>query len=254
MQHLKELFKRHSIKHDRKIKGICKPLKDSLDVPMFTYYFIETNGHFGCLNNHAQQSDFFFSEEHYISHPYFKHPHLLRTGCTFAPAITDPNYQEISDKRFKVHDLLYMLQKRGESLEVFTFGIPPNNPNSCANFYLKNLDLFNKFILYFKREAKQLIEHLKKDDLNIKEAMGELFCEGNASYPLVSNDPKVIQFSKAISPLSGREQECLEMYKQGHSAQSTAAMLGLSQRTIEHYFENMKNKLDCNSKRDLLSF
>ena len=40
----------------------------------------------------------------------------------------------------------------------------------------------------------------------------------------------------------------LTIYLEGRSAQSTAAILGLSRRTVEHYFENIKVKLNCRSK------
>ena len=51
--------------------------------------------------------------------------------------------------------------------------------------------------------------------------------------------------------LSQREMECLFYTLSGRSAKETAAILGLSIRTIEHYLENLKLKLDCSSKTQL---
>jgi DNA-binding CsgD family transcriptional regulator len=245
MQNLNDLVKRYTIKQDQLIKNICNPLKDCLGITLFTYYFIEPDGHFGMVCSHTHLMDLFFNEKLYSTHPYFKHPHLLRSGYSLAPAIPDPNFLEIYDKRYQVRDLFYMCKHRGEGLEGFVFGVSLLDINNCANFYLENLNLLNKFTSYFMQ---------KHDGFNLKQAIGEFFLESNTSWSLSNTDPKELRFLKAISPLSRRELQCLELYKQGHSSQTTAAMLGLSQRTIEHYFENMKNKLGCNSKRDLLSF
>ncbi|SRR5579883_2135796 len=51
--------------------------------------------------------------------------------------------------------------------------------------------------------------------------------------------------------LSKRERECLEYYLNGKTSKETAAKMGLSYRTIEEYFTNIKKKLGCRFKRDL---
>lgn len=55
------------------------------------------------------------------------------------------------------------------------------------------------------------------------------------------------------SRLSKRERECLLSLLEGKTAKETAAHLGLSPRTVESYFENVKNKLDCWNKGELFT-
>lgn len=59
-------------------------------------------------------------------------------------------------------------------------------------------------------------------------------------------------YKKALL-LSNRERECLKLLIQGKTAKESAKILALSYRTIEYYLENIKNKLDCSCKRDLLA-
>jgi DNA-binding CsgD family transcriptional regulator len=88
----------------------------------------------------------------------------------------------------------------------------------------------------------------------LKKAKGSAFLTINPTNPLTNKDPKVQQFLKIINPLSPRERQCLQLFKEGKSAQATAAILGISRRTVEFYFESIKNKLRCRTKAELLHY
>ena len=55
-----------------------------------------------------------------------------------------------------------------------------------------------------------------------------------------------------IEKLTPRERQCLKLLTEDKSAKETAALLGLSRRTVESYFENIKNKLSCTYKHEVL--
>jgi DNA-binding CsgD family transcriptional regulator len=111
--------------------------------------------------------------------------------------------------------------------------------------------LLDSFTRYFKREASSIIERAIREQINIRLIKGDAFFKV-PDVPLARKDPKAEKFLNHIYPLSEREKQCLELFKEGKTAQMTGAILGLSQRTVEHYFDNIKNKLGCNSKTDLL--
>lgn len=52
--------------------------------------------------------------------------------------------------------------------------------------------------------------------------------------------------------LSVRQQQCANLLLQGMTAKQIAKELNLSGRTIEHYIENLKKKLQCKNKAQLL--
>jgi len=236
----------YSIKKNSKIKQTCNPLKDDLGITNFTYGYMEADGNFCLLSNNIECLESFLCRKLYLSNPYFKCPSLFRSGYGIIPTFNP------SHKKLKITHLLYLIEARSSRLELFVFGFPSESPDIYAPYFLEKLDLLHKFILYFRRECKSLIAEMPSNCANLKEALGPLFFAVDPATPLLKNDP-ALQFLKKISPLSEREQQCVEMYKEGHSAQSTAMMLGLSQRTIEHYFDNIKDKIGCTSKRDLLN-
>lgn len=52
--------------------------------------------------------------------------------------------------------------------------------------------------------------------------------------------------------LTNRECECVFLLIRGKSAKEIGALLSLSKRTIESYIENIKNKMDCKNKAEIL--
>lgn len=54
------------------------------------------------------------------------------------------------------------------------------------------------------------------------------------------------------SYLSKRENDCLYHYSRGKTTREIAVILNLSKRTVEHYLENIKNKLGVTTKSELI--
>jgi DNA-binding CsgD family transcriptional regulator/predicted ester cyclase len=61
-------------------------------------------------------------------------------------------------------------------------------------------------------------------------------------------------FLKQAAFLSHQERECMRYLLQGKTAKETALRMKLSFRTIEYYFENIKDKLVCFRKKDLFTY
>jgi len=56
-----------------------------------------------------------------------------------------------------------------------------------------------------------------------------------------------------LSPqLTFKETRCAELVLEGNTAKEIAKILNLSPRTIEHYFEKLKQKFECRSKAMLI--
>ncbi len=72
--------------------------------------------------------------------------------------------------------------------------------------------------------------------------------------PIVNSQTEINNSFKQASLLSQREKDCMKYMLEGKTAKETALCLKLSFRTIEYYFENIKNKLTCYRKRDLFAY
>jgi DNA-binding CsgD family transcriptional regulator len=53
--------------------------------------------------------------------------------------------------------------------------------------------------------------------------------------------------------LTQRQMQCAESLLNGRTAKETAFLLGLSTRTVEYYLGNIKLKLECRNKSELIA-
>lgn len=67
----------------------------------------------------------------------------------------------------------------------------------------------------------------------------------------LANRPGVAKVP-AVEKLSARERQCLQLVAKGLSAKAIAEELELSKRTVETYIDNVKSKLGCINKTELI--
>ena len=250
MNHLTEIAK-HSIEHDRALKKICEPLH-SLGISIFEFYAIDEDGNFVVLSTYPEQLDFYYSEKLYLREPYLRGPHFFRCGYVMIPTTLDSCSREASISQYQYDHLLLKLERKEDLIEGYIFSKKNLTPENSLIFF-NHLELLDQFAIYFKREAKKIISKLKSKGFNLKRDKKDFFFDEVPNLPLTQNNSKEDLFLKKISPLSPRERECVTLFKQGYTAHATAALLGLSQRTVEFYFDNIKTKLNCKSKWELLN-
>jgi DNA-binding CsgD family transcriptional regulator len=252
MSELLHLIGNYTIKKDTQIKKICSPL-ELIGVPFFSYYSIDVNGNFGLLSNYAEQVEFYYAEKLYLNEPYLSCPTLFQSGSVLAPAIVDFDYWDLCYSKYLANHLYLILERQGDSLEGFIFSAPGIKENNVQGL-IQYSDLLKKFTKYFKREASTLIGRMLTDRYNILKEKGESFFQIDPKLPLASQNKNREKFLKLMLPLTKREHECLELFKQGKSAQTVASILNLSHRTVEHYYDSIKDKLGVSSKWDLLTW
>lgn len=124
-----------------------------------------------------------------------------------------------------------------------------------VNKYVNHLDIFLRFMLYFKESLSDLID----------QPNNSILLPSNLSVPSIilhnNSDDAFANFLKRTQiknyPILGesgnaqmtrREAEVMFYLSKGKSAKEIAAQLSISPRTVETYIENMKLKLCCNTR------
>jgi len=119
MSELLDIIKKYSVKHRHFIKKITDPLSDYLDIPVFTYCFIEKDGRFGYLTNAIEFNEYYFSQNVHLQNPYFSNPSFFHSGHALLPCTYDEDTQKVLSKRFCSDHLFLQLHANETLVEFF---------------------------------------------------------------------------------------------------------------------------------------
>ncbi len=71
-------------------------------------------------------------------------------------------------------------------------------------------------------------------------------------FPSLSSKSPTLILNDSEIKFTTREIDCMKLLVHGYSYKRIATMLNLSKRTVEHYSENIRDKLNCHNKQALI--
>ena len=105
----------------------------------------------------------------------------------------------------------------------------------------------------------KVLEEVASRDANSKSRLTNIDCATSAVRKRDSKDlfnlrkPKAEALEKKQAvQFSRREADCLVQFLEGKTVNETALALGLSSRTVEFYVKNMRQKVGCRTKAELI--
>lgn len=255
----------YSLSSTDRVNDICKPLQNYLGIKCFGYLRLYNDCSFLTLIN---------GHKEYITkhHETIKTQDLHFTDTMKATSEGRPHFLLWPKNHKKLPPILSLLNdhniwhglsiyyRHKEYIECFSFAFDKND--ACkSQFYLRHFQLLAKFCDYFKIQAKDLIDCSDKNKLakyqnkfdisylveleeNRKKFLAEI--SDKQYYKLVSQSGKLVNLTK-------RESDCIKIFMQNRTAKEIAATLNISPRTVEHYIESVKQKLEINYKSQLVN-
>lgn len=256
MKELTPLLRFFKTAYANRVKTLCDPLKQTFGIDTFWHSTIGSKGEFTHISNTPEGTCHYFENHYYLNNPFLRHPENYSKGFYFPGDMPEPTYSESQKKHnaeFGIDHLLFFCKPEKELCHIFGFATSQKNL-PMLTIYLNNTHLLKQFAEHFLSE----VTHFPFDSFQVElpKLVGPSFFWINKFTPGL-NVNKKSNFLKTLgypdlSALSSREKECLELFLQGKTAQQTALLLNLSRRTVETYFENIKDKLGCLSKAEIL--
>lgn len=248
------------IRHSSRIRKATQPLKDHFNIPYFTYHRIDTKGNYTVLVDNPDWAEHYVDKQIYLIDPFLRTPSAFQPGMCLIENCGTDEYKETVRKegmhKIQCDSMVILIQKNSDSVEFFGFGADKKT-SALHNLLANQPQLFKSFGRHFKSELKTIIEKTNKEPGSLLELKGPDFLNLDPISPDISTS-KLEAFYQdlgfQVSKLTPREKECIKCLIDGKSAKETALILGLSPRTVEFYFENIKNKLSCETKRDILKY
>lgn len=246
-----------------KVKQLAAPLDTYFGIDEFIYTYISAKGEFFAISNQPEPSEYYFSSDFYQSTLLIRHPDNYRNGVLLPGVIPNEKQEPDMENKFgySADTLLALFRKEKEAVHKFLFNTKKHN-TQILSFYMNNLSIFNEFCVYFLKEWKSYLKEMEKYTIDIAKLIGPDFYA--ITYPgqeleKIKNKQLFLKSIKAIpsdfflsAPFSNQEKACLELIEKGKTLRETAEVLELSCRTVEYYFENIKNKMGCMTKSEVL--
>lgn len=262
MTSFNELFYKYTLHYNDRIKKFCEPLQRAYGINHFIHYKVTDSGLSNGFSNHANWMEYFIGEQIYLHCPYMRHPQYYQSGYVFVQNEDDSfddSFQQamkMATEQFNTQFCFLFLNKNPHNMEAFVFGAPPTITN-MHSVLATEIPLLQLFISRFCEEFDKMLEDLSHHLFDIATPMGLTFHEKADLLPasLLKKRRyllKQLGIDDRTCALSKREWEIVPLYLKGYSASQIAKQLFLSTRTIENYIDNLKNKLGCFTKRELI--
>jgi DNA-binding CsgD family transcriptional regulator len=231
----------------RDLTEIAKPLR-KLGITYFSYMKSEPNGARIYLESDVSTLEDYIQRKYYLAGNTESNPAQYKSQCVLWSTLPK---QYIYDGLIRVKNVdhgMFMFDPSSDFCENYAFATHKSN-YQIVNTYVNNLDVLKNFVLYFKEKAASILKEAEKHKLILP------FCDDNVDF---LNDKNTFNFSQFVNDdhadlqLTERQWQCSEYLIQGKTIKEIAKQLGLSPRTIEFYVNNLKSKLQCRNKAELI--
>jgi len=244
-----------------RLQDICEPLK-IFDISNFGYGKIMKAQKLFRIGTHEGYTELFFKSELYNqidSHRGVLHSDVFseeKKTLFFLWTPEGPGGTMRMSVNMWNGITFYQITK--DYIESWAFGGSLGNVG-LAEFYLNNLDILKKFLMYFKNAAKDIIDMADKN-----KTIDIVFHDKNPN-PYRADPEKIHEFNKKILTkkypistgykefhISLREIECLLYKSQGLTAKQIARECNISPRTVETHFNKILIKSGLENMNQLL--
>jgi DNA-binding CsgD family transcriptional regulator len=255
---LNQFYRSH---HSNKVKRICQPLDTHFGLDVFAYSHEKQDGGYYQVSNVPYEALLPWENETYKDNFFLKDPSIYEPGIYLLNVIGDSKYKSIltfmSKKGVNLHIRIVRKDKTG--CHQFLFGSKRRELPFDALFFSET-NVFNSFCDYFLEESVPLLKRCDSYTFSLPELMGKDYKSVGRYTPANVAIAARDRFLAEISPdyermlqLSKQEKKCLSELLKGKSAAGIGLNLNLSSRTVESYLTNIKNKMDCYSKEELIN-
>jgi len=240
------------------IDNICQPLKQHFNVTSFVYQKNFNDGSETRLSNQPHWIEHYYTQALYKLSGFEKHPQHYQSGRVIWSHLTHHQPILTAACEFNIDHGFTIIKKTSDGCEFYFIGTQVKNSH-LPNAYINNLDLFEKFIAYFKEQANPLLVQMSAQKIIIpNKYQHNHSLEQGLQQPSETWQQAFLRKIKInniyLAPgikLSQRELACAQLLIQGKTVREAAALLFISPRTAETHINHLKVKLGCRSKSAL---
>ncbi|MFZ4099031.1 MAG: LuxR C-terminal-related transcriptional regulator, partial [Chlamydiia bacterium] len=257
-----EIVERYIVRHSDPIRKATAPIRQHLGVDYFTYHRIQADGRYIVLVDRPDWAERYVGDQIYLHDPYLRHPDVYTSGMCYVESFGSAAYQKVLEapvaEIFGATSNVLLIQKQKEAVEFF--GFSGRKGSVWERTFFNQPGQLKAFGSYFKQQMRPILQEVEADPGFLPILKGGDFFSTEAIHPTATKQAQSAYLSSIghhhdvaqASLLSPRERDVLQALLKGHSSKESADQLQLSSRTVEFYLGNVKNKLGCLNRAELL--
>ncbi len=257
------------ISYSDEIDNIIAPLKETFNINFFNYsnlrwHFRDIKTYW--LGNHRDWLNYYYEHQLYLRNENL--PDTTSNGIYFIDDYRKPNspssdmayIQRILQDKFDICHVTIIAQHHLGYSEYYMFGVPSDVDDFNKNFLLHK-KYFKQFIIYFKDKAFKILKDAKRSAYSLTDLINKtpLFyfnSTKNETKTQIVNNLSIQRYfldgKYENIYLTPRETECLLLLCNDLYYAEIAKKLNISPATVREHIDNIKRKLYCKSKKDLI--
>ena len=228
------------------INNIIQPLAKYFDLDSFVFQKIYADGSEIRLTNQPQWAQHFYVNKLYQSSIFEANAEDFKQQFTVWAHIPEHSPVLNEARKFGIDYGVTLANAATDGMEFYFLGTTSGKAGIMKK-YLANLDLLEKFTLYFKQTASSLIDQAYRERLLINK---EIVLEHKQNP--IDKDDFLLQLMQIT--MTSRELDCAKLLARGFTAKMIALQLNLSYRTVEEYINRLKEKSGQYSKAELTDY
>lgn len=256
----KTIENKHAI-YCQDVSDIALPLQN-INVSYFHHVRSYINGSRISLSNNQPWMLHYYSRQYYLQPAINKKIDNERNYQIILPNTENKIFFDLY-KNFQISNCLIILEACNTYTDTFYFGTSPEN-YKITEFYINNLHIFKRFILYFRDRGSSLIKQANSDPIIFPLQFEKLLMEEKKSNENSHSIDSIKNFLNQTPVnkyyLVGQEKlhftqkdiDTLKLCLEGSTSKEIAKVLGVSYRTVETRLEDIKIKLGCRNKIEII--
>lgn len=244
---------------------LCKPL-EMFHITHFTYQKQFNDGTRISLSNKPQWIEDYYNLKLYESSLFEEKPSTYKAAFNIWMDDYDIPVYHHGRSYYNTSHCISITEPHHDGCEHYLFSTTPDKPEAI-HYLANNMDILYHFVLYLKDRGIEVFKKAQNNRIVVQKSFIDTPTNPIAKqdfYQIMQQHKKQFFDKTPIRryvfesgntqgiKLTQREISCVICLLQNKTAQETAELMNLSRRTVESYLDNIKVKLDCDTKADLL--
>lgn len=258
---LKNILRHPALVHADEVSQLCSPL-EKLNISYFAHGRINHKKQFSAIANNPDFSEHYLKNQYYTADIHLAQQNKLGNFFVWdAIEFTGRSAQMCQEAgEFGIYNPFTIIDKQKDGINFYHFA-SHSHDKQINQVYLANVDLLQLFISHF-RETVQQSKSLKKVHdftFDLSDQQSKNFEDETLVYDredfirTLGTNKKIVRLRFDDVLLSKQQSEIVRLVVQGKTIKEMANILKLSERTVAHYFDHVKMRLNVSTKSELIA-